>query len=74
MFQVWNVLRETSIKGFSIMTFFVKCNNCGKVEEAVDLGHYPGNPPGWYSRVENKKHKHACCRACITDDQLVFPL
>ncbi len=56
------------------MTFLVKCNNCGKIQEAVDLGHKPGNPDGWFSRVEDHKHKHACSRSCIQDGQLVLPI
>ena len=64
------------------MTFLVKCDGCGNIQEADDQGHFPGNPenPGtgqkWYSRVplETKKTVHACCRGCIKDGGMVFPL
>ena len=61
------------------MTFFVKCDNCGKMLEANDNGNYPSNPfdeetkQKWYSRTKDGKTVHACCREHCEDKALIWP-
>ena len=54
------------------MTFFVKCNNCGRVQEGIETKtEYIANPINpdtkekWYSRTINNKTEHACNELCL---------
>ena len=55
------------------MTFLIRCDNCGKIQEADDSGIFPCNPINpitnekWWSRVKDGKHEHACQRSCLKD-------
>lgn len=63
------------------MTFFVKCDNCGKEQEAEcnNLGE-PLNPINdetgvrWYNATKDGKTQHACCHDHIPKDGLVWPV
>lgn len=62
------------------MTFFIKCNGCGKTQESKcnSIGD-PCNPINpktgqqWWSRVKDDKTIHACSRECM-DEGLVWPV
>lgn len=57
------------------MTFFVKCDSCGLMEEApCNPSGEPYNPTGWYSRLKNGKEVHACQRFHIPKDEGVWPV
>jgi len=62
------------------MTFFVKCNTCGKEQESNcnSIGD-PVNPINpdtgakWYVRLKDGKSVHACCREHIPEKEVVWP-
>ena len=61
------------------MTYFVKCDTCGKIQEGVTTEtDYVGNPINpetdekWYSRIINGKVEHACKESCLKEG-LVWP-
>jgi hypothetical protein len=64
------------------LTFFVKCDTCGKIQEAIEgAAHYACNPINeetgqkWYSRVKpDGKTAHACCIEHIPKDELISPI
>jgi len=63
------------------MTFLVKCDHCGKTQEAKpDHSRWPSNPLNeegtqWYSRYDKDQDKtiHACCLDHIKDRAVVWP-
>ena len=62
------------------MTFFVKCNTCGKTQEADEFDKtFPCNPVNpetnekWYSRTKDGKTLHACCEEHIPQGEMLWP-
>ena len=61
------------------MTLLVKCDGCGKVQEAGKNGSNPFDDKTgsqWYSRYNKDldKEVHACSRECMKDGGPVWPL
>jgi len=62
------------------MTSFVKCDTCGKIQEAqINPIGDPINPINletgsrWYSRIKDEKLVHACRLEHCNDEAMVWP-